>query len=117
MASDKQPILLPSAKEIKKNLHQIFNESIKLKSLEKKELKRSLAEHLIFESTIPILSSVLIEKRLRFALKWKQWKPRKIKLSHKGNACIHAFMHSFIPFKLQSHIITCYPIVAYNHCV
>lgn len=94
MASDKQPMLLPSAKEIKKNLHQIFNESIKLKSLEKKELKRSLAEHLIFESTIPILSSVLIEKRLRFALKWKQWKPRKIKLSHKGNA----FMHSLIPY-------------------
>jgi hypothetical protein len=86
--SDKQPILMASAKEIKKNLHQIFNESIKLKSLEKKELKRSLAENIIFESSIPILSSVLIEKRLRFALKWKQWKPRKIKLSHKGNACI-----------------------------
>lgn len=95
LASDKQPILLPSAKEIKKNLHQIFNESIKLKSLEKKELKRSLAEHLIFESSIPILSSVLIEKRLRFALKWKQWKPRKIKLSHKGKyTCMHAFIHT-----------------------
>jgi hypothetical protein len=41
-------------------------------------------ENIIFRTDPPILSSVLIEKRLRFALKWKQWKPRMVTISDKG---------------------------------
>jgi hypothetical protein len=41
-------------------------------------------ENIIFRTDPPILSSVLIEKRLRFALKWKQWKPRMVTINDKG---------------------------------
>jgi len=38
----------------------------------------------IFKSEPPCLSSVLIEKRLGFALKWKQWKPRTVTIYQNG---------------------------------
>lgn len=38
----------------------------------------------IFRTDPPALSSVLIEKRFGFALKWKQWKPRVISISSNG---------------------------------
>lgn len=70
---------------VKKSLKESFKEQIQFKKQEKRALRKSLEENLIFESNPPILSSVLIEKRLRFALKWKQWKPRNIKISHQGS--------------------------------
>ena len=41
-------------------------------------------DNIIFSSDPIILSSVLIEKRLRFALKWKQWKPRMVTINQNG---------------------------------
>lgn len=41
-------------------------------------------DNLVFISDPPILSSVLIEKRIRFALKWKQWKPRIVTVDKNG---------------------------------
>jgi len=38
----------------------------------------------VFKSDPPPLSSVLIEKRLGFALKWKQWKPRTVTIYANG---------------------------------
>lgn len=46
--------------------------------------KSKAHENIIFKSDPPILSSVLIEKRLRFALKWKQWKPRTVTINQRG---------------------------------
>lgn len=38
----------------------------------------------VYKSDPPPLSSVLIEKRLGFALKWKQWKPRTVTIYSNG---------------------------------
>eukprot|EP00600_Ochromonadales_sp_CCMP1393_P004390 CAMPEP_0174960330 /NCGR_PEP_ID=MMETSP0004_2-20121128/3648_1 /TAXON_ID=420556 /ORGANISM="Ochromonas sp., Strain CCMP1393" /LENGTH=568 /DNA_ID=CAMNT_0016208699 /DNA_START=212 /DNA_END=1918 /DNA_ORIENTATION=+ len=41
-------------------------------------------DNIVFRSDPKILSTVLIEKRLRFTLKWKQWKPRIVTIFQSG---------------------------------
>jgi hypothetical protein len=46
--------------------------------------KGAVQEKIIFRSDPPILCSVLTEKRMRFAMKWKQWKPREVTINQRG---------------------------------
>jgi hypothetical protein len=39
---------------------------------------------ILFRTDPPVMSSILIEKKLRFELKWKKWKPRTITIDSNG---------------------------------
>lgn len=45
---------------------------------------KNLGDTIIFSSDPPVLSTVLTEKRMQFALKWKQWKPRMVTINQRG---------------------------------